>query len=424
MTSLDLTPWRVKKLDDDSFAYLVPDADIKADAGKMSVRVIVSTETMDRERDILIAKGCDTSDHKRNPIVLLNHRKDWPGIAQTRDPSGAYTVKAFSDHIESTNWFNQDSKLALQAFRLVESGALRGVSPGFLTVPGHVQKFKAADGHPAFVYDKWKLVEITHCPIGMNPEALVVAVEKGFGGEQLLPELKEVLIPYLPAKKAQVTSGWQEKADEGDTDALENLSGLELGDEPLEAESVSLTPSSQFYHASHAMAMKALGLVEELRVVQESERTKADARRIVALLGGVLSVCRKGHANHVIDFPDQPGVPGNDCDDIAPELMSEWRQKALEEFDAFWARQRRAVADEDAVIIQKAVQLLRGQSKDAMLPHRVRSMSKRMANELEAVKLVGLPVEADETAELAALKEKLAAGKNALASFKREKVTA
>ncbi len=29
--SLDLTPWKVKKLDDDSFAYLVPDAAITTD---------------------------------------------------------------------------------------------------------------------------------------------------------------------------------------------------------------------------------------------------------------------------------------------------------------------------------------------------------------------------------------------------------
>src|SRR5262245_5015966 len=129
---MQLTPWRVKKIDDSLNAYLVPDAKLTTDAGKMCVKVIVSTETMDRERDILIAKGCDTSEHENNPIVLLNHRKDWPGIAQAQDPSGRYTVKAFDDHIESVNYFNQSSKLALQSFRLVESGALRGVSPGFM----------------------------------------------------------------------------------------------------------------------------------------------------------------------------------------------------------------------------------------------------------------------------------------------------
>ena len=63
MTDNSLTPWRVKKLDDDSFAYLVPDAEIKTDPGKMMAHVIVSTQTMDRDRDILVSKGCRTANY-------------------------------------------------------------------------------------------------------------------------------------------------------------------------------------------------------------------------------------------------------------------------------------------------------------------------------------------------------------------------
>ena len=420
---LDLTPWRVKKLDDDSLAYLVPDADIKADGAKMAVRVIVSTETMDRERDILIAKGCDTRDHRRNPIVLLNHRKDWPGIARCIDPDGSYTLKSYDDRIEATNYFDQSSKLATQSFRLVESGALRGVSPGFMTVPGQVHKVKGHDGHPAFVYNQWKLVEISHCPIGMNPDALVVAVEKGFGGESMLPELKDLLVPYLPERKATATSGFVAKSDD-DTDLESVISTDLLDDEPLESEAITLTPSTQFYQAMAGASLKMMGLAKELLHVQESDRTRADARRCIALFGKALDVCQKGHRNHIADFPDQPGVPGGENADINESMMTEWRQKALNDWDAYLAKHKRAVAEEDAIVITKAVQLLRTQARDVQLPHRIRAMSKRMATDLEHVKMVAMPVDTDDAADWETIKRELVTAKSAIDAVRREKVVA
>jgi len=415
---LDNTLWRVKKLDDDSLAYLVPDAEIKPDGAKMAVRVVVSTEVMDRERDILIAKGCDTRDHKRNPIVLLNHRKDLPGIAQSRDPSGSYTLKSYEDRIEATNYFDQSSKMAMQVFRLVESGALRGVSPGFFTVPNAVHKIKASDGQPAFIYNQWKLLEISHCPIGMNPDALVIAVEKGFGGESLLPELKDMLLPYVPAKRAIATSGFEKT--KSDDDDLETNLATDLLDEPLETESVALTPSTQFYHAMAGAALKMMGLAKELLPVQENDRTKTDARRCIALFGKALEVCQKGHAGHISDFPDQPGVPGGLSEDINEGMMTEWRQKALDEWDAYWARQQRAVAEEDAIIIKKAVEFMRTQARDAQLPHRIRAASKRIAADLEHVKMVAVPE--DEPLDWETIKNELASAKSAIDSVRREKV--
>jgi len=388
----DLIPWRAKKLADDSFAYLVPDAEIRADGGKMCVKVIVSTETMDRERDILIAKGCDTRDHKANPIVLLNHRKDWPGIAQSQDPDGRYTVKALDDRIEAVNWFNQSSKLALQSFRLVESGALRGVSPGFLTVPNQTRKFKAADGHPAFIYDQWKLVEITHCPIGMNPEALVLAVEKGFSGEALLPELKELLVPFVPERKAQETSGWDAKsAATLEIDADEEI---DLSD----AEAVPVTPSTAYYHAMWQKAFDFLGMANELSGIQEVERTKADGRVILGHLGRILDICQKGHAGHVADYPEQPGLPDSGVnDDITPGRMSEWRVKAMAAWEDF--KRERAAAAESCPDIKDAVAFLRTVANDKLLRTHIRAVAKQFAAKLSNVKMVKVPPDDDDEAE-------------------------
>ena len=39
----------------------------------MSARFCIASQTEDREDDILKMSGCDWADHKRNPIVLLEH---------------------------------------------------------------------------------------------------------------------------------------------------------------------------------------------------------------------------------------------------------------------------------------------------------------------------------------------------------------
>lgn len=389
----DLLPWRVKKLPDDTLAYLVPDADIKTDASKMRVDVIVSTESLDRERDILIAKGCRTGGHQKNPIVLLNHRKDWPGIARAEDPDGNYTVKVYDGEVRASHWFNQDTKLAVQAFRLIESGAMRGVSPGFLTVPDHVHKIKAADGHPATMYTAWDLVEVTHCPVGMNQDAIVVAVKKGFtGGEQLLPELKDMLTPFMPPERAQVVSGW-EKEKSASADLVEP-SEIDLSD----AEAVPLTTSTQFYHAVWQKTFDSLGMTEELRSVQEVERTKADAKAILALQGKILDICRAGHNGHAADYPGQPGLPGELGDDIAATEMAEWRVKALETYDAWKSGLKQAAATESTADIKAAVDFLKTVANDRRQATNLRAGARQFASRLERVKMVSLPPGDDDDA--------------------------
>lgn len=389
----DLLPWRVKKLPDESFAYLIPDADVKTDAKKMVAHVIVSTPTLDRERDIMIPRGCRTKGHEKNPIVLLNHRKDLPGIARTVDPDGKYTVKTLDDEIRASNWFDQGSKMAVQAFRLVESGALGGISPGFLTVPNAVHKVKGKDGAPAHMYTEWDLVEISHCPIGMNPDAIVLAIEKGFGSDgAMLPELKEMLEPFVPEKRAQVTGGWESAKALLDEDEQTGSTDIDLSD----AEAVPLTTSTQFYHAVWQKTFDSIGMTEELRSVQEVERTKADAKAIIALQGKILDICQKGHAGHAAEYPGQPGLPGEIGDDIAEKDMAEWRVKALETYDAWKAGLRQAVAADSVGVIEEVVGFLKTVAGDRRQMTSSRAGARQLAGKLERVKMCSLPADHDD----------------------------
>jgi hypothetical protein len=351
---------------------------------------------MDRERDILVAKGCITDDHRRNPIVLTNHRKDWPGVAVSQDPDGTYTVKCAGDRITAANHFNQHTKLGVQTFRLVESGALRGVSPGFLTVPDAVHKVKHHDGHPAFRYDRWRLVEISHCPIGMNPDALVLAVEKGFGGEALMPELKDMLIPFVPEPKAQVTGGWEKaKGYEDGTVDLDDYGAADTDIDLSDAEAVPLTPASEFYHAVYQKAFDLLDMVKEVEYrVKGIARPEADSRRVAAHIGAILDVCQKGHAGHVSDYPDQPGLPDGPNGDVASTHMGGWRQ-------------RLGVAAESAKDVVDAQKFFATLAGDRTQPTPVRAVAKQFAGRLGRVKMVALPPDDEEEAEWGAVAAKL-----------------
>lgn len=397
-----LTPWRVKKLPDDSLAYLVPAADIKTDARKMVAHVVVSTPTLDRERDVMVPKGCRTKSHQKNPIVLLNHQKNLPGIAKSMDPDGNYTVKVTDDEVRASNWFDQGSKMAVQAFRAVESGALGGISPGFLTVPNAVHKIKANDGHAAFMYTEWDLLEISHCPIGMNPDAVVLAIEKGFGGEALVPELKELLLPYVPERKPQVVGGWEAKAL-ADLDITEDADDLDLAD----AEPPQLTTTTKFFHAVHEKAFDLLGMVQELDHTLELDTAKAAAREILGHVGGVLSVCRMGHDHHVKAFPAQPGIPGGENENVSANHMAAWRVKALEDWDQYRRNLEQGVAAENAAGVAEAVAFCRSVAADRQERTAIRAKAKRMATVLSNVRLVALPPDDTEEAEWGAVMARL-----------------
>jgi hypothetical protein len=186
--------------------FVLRDANPQTNAGKMSARVVISTARPDRSDDVVETKGIDLSEHKGNPIVLLNHNKDFP-IGHAEDRMGAYTVKRIGDdRMEAETFFTQATQLGEQAFQLVERKVLRGASIGFLPVLGMVEK-RVRGVH----YKAARLVEYSHLAIPDNADCLILAVEKGIGGKALCDPLLQMLRPLVPERAPVVTSGWEEK---------------------------------------------------------------------------------------------------------------------------------------------------------------------------------------------------------------------
>jgi hypothetical protein len=175
---------------------------VRTNRGRMSATVTLSREAEDRSGDIVVLKGLRTDGHRKNPVALLNHRKEHV-VGYFQDPLGAYTVKTVGDKLVGEVYFCQDSQLGLDTFRAVEARILRGTSIGFLPVVGRVEKRHQR----GTVYHESDLIEGTITPIGDNEDAIVEAVHKTFGKKPPVPELA-ALLPSMGGRPKVVTSGW------------------------------------------------------------------------------------------------------------------------------------------------------------------------------------------------------------------------
>lgn len=132
-----------------------------AGLGPRQVRVIASDATPDRAGDILEPSGCDLSDYKSNPIVLLNHEAD--------DPIGTASLSIANGRVEGVITFAPEgvSEDADEACALAKAGILRGASVGF--IPIEAEPIRGAGVR----YRSWKLVELSLVAVPANPSALV-----------------------------------------------------------------------------------------------------------------------------------------------------------------------------------------------------------------------------------------------------------
>lgn len=149
----------------------------------VKVDATITTETIDRDGEVLISQGMDASEYEKNPVVFYNHDYAQPigKITDIRRSQGKidasiefaqrpddFTGSYFPEFVES----------------LVDQGIVKGISVGFVPLPGGVRKASTKDRedygeHVRQVYSKWKLLEVSVAPLPANATALVSAVRKG-----------------------------------------------------------------------------------------------------------------------------------------------------------------------------------------------------------------------------------------------------
>jgi len=157
------------------------DASLESDGIK--VDAVISTESIDRDGEVLIAQGMDSSEYDDNPVVFYNHDYAQPIGQVTNLRRGKDKVEATIKFAKRPDDF-QGSYFPEFVESLVQQGIVKGISVGFVPKPGGVRKASAKDRESygddvQQVYSQWKLLEVSVAPLPANGRALVSAVRKG-----------------------------------------------------------------------------------------------------------------------------------------------------------------------------------------------------------------------------------------------------
>jgi HK97 family phage prohead protease len=136
------------------------------------LKFIASTESPDRDLDVILVAGWQLDNYLKNPVVLLNHKHDGLPVAKA--------VDLFKDtakrQLVATVEFPPDGVYPLSdtVYKLAKAGFINAVSVGF----NGLESQPRPEGRGR-IYTKQELYEISIVGVPAQPEALQTAVGKG-----------------------------------------------------------------------------------------------------------------------------------------------------------------------------------------------------------------------------------------------------
>ena len=143
----------------------------------------LTTDSVDRDGEVLIPQGMNAKDYENNPVLFYNH--------DYANPIGTvHNLKRVDNAVVGELRFakrpdNYEGDF-FPAFveTLVRQGVVKVISVGFVPEAGGSRAASKADrerfgGEIKRVFNKWKLLEVSVAPLPANQDALVMAVDKG-----------------------------------------------------------------------------------------------------------------------------------------------------------------------------------------------------------------------------------------------------
>lgn len=156
--------------------------ELKADHDESVFQATITTETVDRDGDVVLAKGLDFEAFLKNPVVLLGH----PFAIES----------AFDLPVGKANWIKAKGRKVIaevtpaptemgkEIFELIKGGFLNAVSIGFDPIDDGPPTEKELRARPEWagarrIFRKAELVEFSIVNVPANPDALISAIRKG-----------------------------------------------------------------------------------------------------------------------------------------------------------------------------------------------------------------------------------------------------
>lgn len=139
---------------------------------------MVSCETVDRDGDVILAKGMDLTFFQKNPIVTFAHKYDELPVGK------AQWIKRVPGGLKAKTIYSEATDISRACWQMTQEGILKGKSIGFLPTLVRSPTKEEVSRNPSWknaqaVIEGGMLLEYACCAIPVNQDALVEAVSKG-----------------------------------------------------------------------------------------------------------------------------------------------------------------------------------------------------------------------------------------------------
>ena len=161
------------------------------DENERSIKQYISTTSLDRGKDIMLPKGLDETNYRKNPVVLFNHNKD---LIVGKN----LWLKKESDGVLAKTQF-ANTPFADDIYILNKEGCLNAWSIGFMP-----RKWDYDQEKGTTTYTDWELFEYSSVSVPMNQDAVNAAktmvksdMAKGlFEKQEMTVEIKSLLLSF------------------------------------------------------------------------------------------------------------------------------------------------------------------------------------------------------------------------------------
>lgn len=149
---------------------------------------LVSSDSIDRDGEVVLPKGLELAYFQKNPIVTFAHRYDELPVGK------AQWIRKVEGGIKAKTVYTDAHEMARACWQMTQEGILKGKSIGFLPTrirppTGDELKARPELKNANAIIETAVLLEYAVAPIPVNQDALVEAVAKGYADEEMLKRM-------------------------------------------------------------------------------------------------------------------------------------------------------------------------------------------------------------------------------------------
>jgi HK97 family phage prohead protease len=245
--------------------------------GSRAVDVIASTEALDLDGEVVV-QDWNLGRYISNPVVLYNHNFVTSEPGDTLPIGFATSVGVVDGKLQATLNFVDEkaSELAERCYQGFRQGSLRAVSVGFRSKLGRME---TRDGRDVYVLSGNELLEISVCPVGMNPDAVAAEKAKSLAALTALVKTNEPPAPPVLEERTEMKTvakalGLNEDASEAEvlsavTTSREGAKAIEQGKASFERRVLEATGAKGLDEA-FGVIRAGLSAVEQLGATTKS----------------------------------------------------------------------------------------------------------------------------------------------------------